>query len=56
MINTRELREEMSKKFANNLAQEHDNLFTGVRFPNETYVSVEKSRKTNFLLTLSLLK
>lgn len=37
----RELREEIREQIANNQTQEHDNLFIGVRFPNEMYVSIE---------------
>jgi hypothetical protein len=33
--------------------KEHDNLFTGVWFPKETYVSIEVSQRTDSLSSLS---
>jgi hypothetical protein len=38
-----ELREERWKIITKAKTQRHDNFFTGVWFPNETYVSVEES-------------
>jgi hypothetical protein len=48
-INARELREERRKQIAYKQTQEHVNLFTRVRFPNETYVSVEESLRPRSL-------
>jgi hypothetical protein len=51
-INAKELRQEGGKQIANNQTQRHDDLFTGVQFPNKTYVSIEVSQSTGSLSTL----
>ena len=46
----RELREgEGETNHKQNNTNEHDNLFTGVQFPNETYISVEVSLRIGSL-------
>jgi hypothetical protein len=39
-IKARKLREEEGKQIANNQTQKHKDLFIGIRFPNETCVSI----------------
>jgi hypothetical protein len=45
-IGARELREERRKQIANKRTQGYDNLFTGVRFYNKTYVFIEEFHRT----------
>jgi hypothetical protein len=52
-INTRELREEVGKQIVNKQTQRHVNLFTGVRFLNKTYISVEVSERMRYLSIIS---
>jgi hypothetical protein len=52
-INARELREEEGKQIIKNKYKGHGDLFTGVWFPNETYVSIEAFHGSMSLSTIS---
>jgi hypothetical protein len=51
-INARELREEEGTNHKEQIQRTHD-LFTGVWFPNETYVSTEAFHGSRSLSTIS---